>query len=115
MATACGGGEQQCDAALVRAFSVLGKRWSGLLLATLADGPATYSRLARAVTGIGPSTLSERLGALGSEGLITRLVVDGPPVSVSYELTPMGHALVPVLDQLGAWAAEWMTEDERTD
>jgi DNA-binding HxlR family transcriptional regulator len=33
-------------------------------------------------------------------------VSEGPPVSVSYALTPAGQALLPVLDALAEWAAE---------
>jgi DNA-binding HxlR family transcriptional regulator len=39
------------DEALVRAFDLLGKRWTGVLLATLSGGPARFRSLARAVDG----------------------------------------------------------------
>jgi DNA-binding HxlR family transcriptional regulator len=31
-------------------------------------------------------------------------VAEGPPVTVSYELTAAGTELVPTIEQLGAWA-----------
>jgi DNA-binding HxlR family transcriptional regulator len=31
-------------------------------------------------------------------------VAEGPPVTVSYELTKAGTELVPTIEQLGAWA-----------
>jgi DNA-binding HxlR family transcriptional regulator len=93
-----------CDRALSRAFGFLGKRWNGILLATLLTGPAGFSELRRAVTGISDSVLSERLSELAEAGLVGRSVDDGPPVAVSYELTSAGAALLPAIRELTTWA-----------
>lgn len=95
-----------CDAALTRAFKFLGKRWNGVILATLTAGPAGFAELRRAVGGISDSVLSERLTELGAAGLIERSVCAGPPVSVVYTLTAAGKALTPALAELTTWAAE---------
>jgi DNA-binding HxlR family transcriptional regulator len=100
-----------CDAALARAFGFLGKRWNGILLATLSHGPAGFSELRRNVGGISDSVLSDRLGELSRAGLVTRTVHDGPPVAVVYELSDSGHALAPALRELTTWARENLTED----
>jgi DNA-binding HxlR family transcriptional regulator len=102
-----------CDAALVRAFSFLGKRWSGVVIGSLIDGPAGFAQLARGVQGISESVLSDRLQELTAAGLISRTVNEGPPVSVTYELTEAGRALVPVLDALAQWASESLPAPER--
>jgi DNA-binding HxlR family transcriptional regulator len=52
------------DASLVRAFDLLGKRWTGVLLGTLSGGPVGFRALARAVPGISDSVLSDRLSEL---------------------------------------------------
>jgi DNA-binding HxlR family transcriptional regulator len=99
--------DEECvsaDAALVRAFDLLGKRWTGVVLATLQGRPAGFRALARAIDGISDSMLSERLGELTDAGLVTRTVTDGPPVSVTYGLTGAGHALLPALEQITRWA-----------
>ncbi|SEO99648.1 winged helix-turn-helix transcriptional regulator [Trujillonella endophytica] len=95
---------QACDDALTRAFGFLGKRWNGLIIGVLTGGPATFSGLRRAVGGISDSVLSDRLTELAAAGLVHRAVEAGPPVAVTYELTEAGGALMPVLDQLAAWA-----------
>ncbi|WP_092803613.1 winged helix-turn-helix transcriptional regulator [Rhodococcus globerulus] len=95
-----------CDAALARAFHFLGKRWNGVLLATLLGGPAGFAELKRAVGGISDSVLSDRLTELASAGLVTRTVDAGPPIAVEYELTASGQALLPALSELTTWAAE---------
>jgi DNA-binding HxlR family transcriptional regulator len=104
--TAKSSGEEceRADAALVRAFDLLGKRWTGVVLGTLRGGPAGFRALARAIDGISDSMLSERLRELTSAGLISRTVREGPPLSVTYILTDAGRALLPALEQISRWA-----------
>jgi DNA-binding HxlR family transcriptional regulator len=98
---------------LARAFTVLGKRWSGLVLASLRGGPAGFRELSRAVGGVSDSLLSDRLSELTELGLVTRTVDPGPPVAVSYELTVPGLALIPALQQISHWAAEHLPAEPR--
>jgi DNA-binding HxlR family transcriptional regulator len=74
------------------------------VLGTLSGGPAGFRALARAVEGISDSMLSDRLGALTEAGLVIRTVDEGPPVSVTYELTDSGRALLPALEEISRWA-----------
>jgi DNA-binding HxlR family transcriptional regulator len=97
------------DASLVRAFDLLGKRWTGVLLGTLRGGPVGFRALARAVPGISDSVLSDRLGELTEAGLVARSVKEGPPVSVTYTLTGAGRELLPALEQIGRWAERHLT------
>ena len=106
---------EACDrgnAALGRAFEFLGKRWNGVLLGTLRNGPAGFRELSRAVDGISDSVLSDRLSDLGAAGLITRTVDEGPPLAVAYALTDRGRALLPALEQITLWAQEHLVQDE---
>ena len=95
-----------CDATVTLAFSVLGKRWNGMIIATLGGGPATFVTLRRAVSGISDTVLSDRLSELTQLQLVARTVESGPPVTVSYALTTSGTDLLPILNQLGTWASE---------
>jgi DNA-binding HxlR family transcriptional regulator len=104
------GGMRACDRGLARAFAFLGKRWNGILIGTLAAGPAGFAELVRAIPGISESVLSDRLGELTAAGLVSRSVREGPPVGVSYQLTPRGETLVPVLEQVAQWAHENLPE-----
>jgi DNA-binding HxlR family transcriptional regulator len=108
-AESCG----RSDAALARGFDLLGKRWTGVVLGTLSGGPTGFRALARAVEGISDSMLSDRLGALTNAGLVTRTVDAGPPVSVGYELTDAGRALLPALEQISRWAEEHLPPVEQ--
>jgi DNA-binding HxlR family transcriptional regulator len=102
--------QRECAAALARAFGFLGKRWNGMLLGVLMGGPAGYAALKRAVPGISDSMLSERLAELTRAGLFERIVEEGPPVTVTYQLTPAGRALAPALEAITTWAEENLPE-----
>ncbi len=94
----------QCDGALTSVFAVLGKRWTGVVIGVLLERPARFAEIARAIPGITESMLSARLTELKAAGLITREVIDGPPIASVYRLTPSGEALRPALMALGEWA-----------
>lgn len=94
----------QCDAALTSVFAVLGKRWTGLVIGVLLERPARFAEIARAIPGITESMLSARLTELKAAGLITREVIEGPPIASLYRLTPSGEALRMALMALGEWA-----------
>ncbi len=103
------------DAALTRAFDLLGKRWTGVVLGTLSGGPAGFRVLSRAVEGISDSVLSDRLSALCNAGLATRSVDEGPPISVAYELTDAGRALLPALEQISRWAEQHLPATDQSE
>ena len=103
-------GEQarECDERLTQAFTLLGKRWSGVILGLLLQGPARFAVLARTIPGISERMLSDRLNELARAGLIDRTVLDGPPLGVLYRLTESGRAIGPGLLRLGEWAERYM-------
>jgi DNA-binding HxlR family transcriptional regulator len=100
---------EQCGPAaehLARAFGFLGQRWTAMILGHLSHGPGGFRDLSRGIGGISDSVLSERLAGLAAGGLITREVRDGPPVTVAYQLTERGRALMPALDLIARWAQD---------
>jgi DNA-binding HxlR family transcriptional regulator len=94
-----------CDAGVRRAFDFLGKRWNGIILGTLSSGPVGFAELRRNVGSITDSVLSDRLAELTRAGLVERIVTDTRPPGVTYRLSAGGEELLPILHQLGRWAA----------
>ncbi len=80
-------------------------KWTALVVAVLSNGPARYGELRRAVAGISEKMLAQTLRGLERDGLVERRVVPASPVRVEYELTRLGHTLVPALVPLIDWAA----------
>ncbi|MET8950077.1 winged helix-turn-helix transcriptional regulator [Streptomyces sp. NPDC004393] len=97
---------KQVDEGITRVFQLLGKRWTGPIVAVLVEQPANFAALRRAVPGLSERMLSDRLTELGAAGLVVREVDEGPPLRVSYRLTRAGAALEPALKELGQWASE---------
>jgi len=98
----------ECDERLSRVFALLGKRWSGVIIGLLLQGPARFAVLARTIPGISERMLSDRLAELSEAGLVDRQVLDGPPLAVVYQLTDSGRALGPGMLRLGEWAERYL-------
>ena len=96
-----------CCALYHHAIELIGKRWTGAILAVLMDGACHFSQIRELVPEISDRLLSERLKELEAEGIVSRRVIEGSPVRVEYSLTPKGQALQPVVSQLKSWAREW--------
>ncbi|MFG2622494.1 winged helix-turn-helix transcriptional regulator [Streptomyces sp. NPDC048507] len=89
---------------ITQVFGLLGKRWTGVIVASLMEGPVHFADLRRSINGISERMLSDRLVELGAAGLVLREVDEGPPLRVAYRLTESGAALKPALTELGQWA-----------
>ncbi|MEA2246677.1 MAG: hypothetical protein QOH46_1206, partial [Solirubrobacteraceae bacterium] len=95
------------------AVEMIGRRWTGAIVAVLLDGgPMRFSEIAHAVPELSDRLLSERMKELEARGVVTRHVDPGPPVKVLYELTDMGRSLEPALQELKSWARRWLRADE---
>ena len=91
------------------AVELIGRRWTGAIVEVLLQGgPMRFSEVAHAVPELSDRLLSERMKELEARGVVERRVLEGPPVRVEYELTPMGRALEPALAELKAWAQRWL-------
>ena len=91
------------------AMELLGRRWTGLVLTSLMDTPARFSKISTAVVGISDRMLSQRLVELEEIGLVERKVdASQRPVLVEYASTKMAQELGPVFDALQNWAEKWM-------
>ncbi len=92
-----------------QALNVLSRRWVGLIVRVLQDGPLRFNELASRLQIVADRVLAERLRDLEAEGIVSREVFVGSPVRVEYRLTEKGYALSPVLDAIETWSHEWIT------
>lgn len=91
---------------LSQVMTLLGKRWAGLVLSALMQGPLHFNEIKRAIPGVSDRVLTERLGEFVDLGLVSRTVSDAGPVRVRYELTERGQALRPAITELTRWAEQ---------
>jgi len=96
------------------AIQLLGKRWTGLLLYALLEGPCRFCELTTRVEGLSDRVLSDRLRELEVEGIIERVVYPHIPVRVEYQLTEKGRALEPVVHAIHKWAEKWVEVPEHS-
>jgi DNA-binding HxlR family transcriptional regulator len=94
------------------AIQLLGKRWTGLLLDALMEGPRRFCELTATVEGLSDRVLSDRLRELEVEGVVERIVYPQIPVRVEYKLTEKGLDLRPVVEAIHKWAEKWVTLPE---
>jgi len=90
------------------AVEVLGKRWTGLILNVLLEGPQRFCELASRLEPVSERMLSERLKELESHGILRRRVLPDAPVRVQYELSDKGRALNGVINAIADWAEVWV-------
>ena len=91
-----------------KAVEMVGKRWSGAILAALVEGPRRFGEISETVPGMSDRLLSQRLREMEAEGLVERTVEAGSPVRVTYSLTEKGADLDPALRELRAWGQRWL-------
>ena len=92
------------------AVELIGRRWTGAIVAVLLDGgPLRFSEISHAVPELSDRLLSERMKELEARGLVERRVLPDTPARVEYELTDAGKELAPPLQELKAWSHRWLT------
>jgi DNA-binding HxlR family transcriptional regulator len=97
--------------ALATAFELLGKRWTALILDVVANRPARFCEIQRAIPGLSDRLLTERLRELAAHGLVDRDPGEG---KVVYDLTPSGRRLVPAFNEIRGWARQLDTTGTST-
>lgn len=87
--------------------NVTGK-WRMIIILALEDGPMRFGEIKRCIGDVTQRVLTENLRGLQRDGYLTRTVDAGPPVAVSYELTPLGRGLLETLKPLVYWSNDQM-------
>ena len=86
-------------------------KWTLLLVRELSEGTSRFCELERSLAGISPRTLSLRLRALEEEGIVERHTFPEVPPRVEYALTAKGQALLPIIEDMRAWGAQWLVAE----
>lgn len=92
--------------AIREVLSLVGDKWSILIVAILASGTRRFSELLHNVEGISQRMLTRTLRELERNGLLIRVVKTTVPPSVYYSLTPLGNKLLPPVLTLANWAQD---------
>ncbi|WP_405799700.1 winged helix-turn-helix transcriptional regulator [Streptomyces sp. NBC_01506] len=101
----------EVDCSVARALSVVGDRWTLLVLRDAFLGVRRFEDF-RANTGASRPLLTERLATLVEHGVLRRVRYQERPERYEYRLTEKGVGLYPVIVSLLAWGDRWMTGDD---
>lgn len=97
------------ELALDATLTVIGDRWSAVLVGLALTGVRRFAELQRA-TGASPTVLSDRLRRLVEADVLRPVVPDGAR-RAEYRLTRRGAALLPFYALLVAWSDRWLGDD----
>jgi DNA-binding HxlR family transcriptional regulator len=97
-----------------RALEVVGERWSLLIVRDLLLGPRRFTDLARTLSPITPTRLTDRLRRLEAAKVIEREPAEAGK-EVWYRLTEAGLHLEGAVDELTFWGIEHAKEPPRPD
>lgn len=95
---------------IARTATLIGDRWTPLIVRDLAPGCLRFSELQRSLDGISPKTLSDRLRRLEDAGILSRACFAEMPPRVEYRLTEKGYALLSVIDSMRDFGVTWLSE-----
>lgn len=82
----------------------ISSKWAVMTLAALSAGATRFNQLKRALQGINQKRLTQTLRRLERSGMISRTVLETPPVAVEYAITPLGGTLAGPLSAWYHWA-----------
>src|SRR5580698_10582475 len=102
---------QESSCTFVReVLSLVGDKWSVLVIVLLGDTTRRFNEIKRLVDGISQRMLTLTLRGLERDGLVKRTVFPTVPPRVDYELTELGRSLWKPIEALGGWAREHQGE-----
>lgn len=92
---------------IMHALSILGDKWTPLLIKELTACPKTFGDLENALVGISPRTLSQRLNKLVSERIVSKSMYCEHPPRYNYALTHKGCDLQNILNDMAKWSQKY--------
>lgn len=96
-----------------KTFSILGKRWNGLIIDVLIeDGTQRFGELASKIPNLSDRVLVERLKELELNGIVSRFEDEENSKKVEYTLTAKGQDLKGAMAEIQQWSEKWLTLED---
>lgn len=97
---------------LAQASQLLCERWTLIIVRELIAGSTRFNELRKGMPLISPTLLSARLKNLVEAGVID---IAGTKGNYTYNLTPAGQELRPIVELFGAWGHRWVRSNLQHD
>ena len=90
------------------ALDVIGGKWKPLILWALGDEVMRFGQLQKELPGVNTKMLTKQLRELEEDGVTRRTVYPEVPPRVEYAMTDFGRTLIPILQALCTWGAQYL-------
>lgn len=85
------------------ALEVLSGKWKLVVIVSIGAGNDRFTDIQESIPGITPKVLAKELKELEQHQLIKRIITEGYPVKISYELEEYASTLKPIIYALKDW------------
>lgn len=79
-------------------------KWAVLVVGLLRGGTRRFGEMRKSIEGVSQKMLTQTLRSLERDGIVSRRVYASVPPKVEYSLTPLGHSLATIVEQLRVWS-----------
>lgn len=93
---------------IANTLDLVGDRWTLVIIRDMLNGKKRYSAFLDSPEGITTNILADRLSKLERSGLVSKTPYQDRPKRYEYELTEMGDALLPIVQEMCLWANEYI-------
>ena len=100
--------QQEFTCPVEATLSLIGGKYKPLILWHLIERPLHYMELQRRIPKATPKMLSQQLHDLENCGMVHREVLTEKPPKTLYSLTAFGESVIPVLDAMCQWGANYL-------
>ncbi len=100
-------GQKPKTGCINNALSILGDKWTPLIIKEMTACPQKFSELEKTLTGISPRTLSQRLEKLIEHQIIRKILYCEHPPRFQYALTKKGSDLQQILGDMANWSKKY--------
>jgi Predicted transcriptional regulators len=90
-------------------IDLIGGKYKTIILCYLVDTTLRYNEIDKLIPRATPKMITQQLRELETAGLIIRTVYPVVPPKVEYSLSYLGKSLIPVLDAMCNWGADYLT------
>ncbi|WP_419883398.1 winged helix-turn-helix transcriptional regulator [Peribacillus sp. B-H-3] len=94
-------------------YEIIGKKWAGLIIHVLMDGPRRFNEVHEMVPNLSKRMLTERMKEFEELGIVIRNVIAERPVKIEYSLTKKGFELGKALSPVQTWAEKWIIPNQK--
>ncbi len=91
------------DCPLTAALAAVGGKWKLIIIYSLAERPYHFAGIRQFLPDVSHKVLTEQLGELIADGIVTRQETGPVPAPVFYSLSDYGHGVLPLVDAVKTW------------